>query len=143
MKKFLLLFILAFSLTSCLKTDVFEKEEEDHFLFSDFYLNELDDFQMDMIEFNSSTFTGPDGFARYRATASFVINPAYLSRLEESFDGVIIINERRYSTASDFVFTQNYGPFTQPQQVNARFELSLVNVREMATATTSISLNVL
>lgn len=131
MKKIILI-SLAFSLlTSCLKTDIFDKELEDHFQYSDFYLNDFEKFSMDLVSLSTYSAQIPTTGVRHFGEAHYQMNQAYFDLLMKSFDGKVTINDKVITPDSNFVFIQNYGPFANSTTLKPNFELVLTDIKVM------------
>lgn len=105
LKKVLLFIWITVTFSACFKDDILEKEENEHFYHSDYYLNEFPKFTMEVISKN-----------RYRLGTSFgatyrvKINQDYFETLSQNWDGDIYINNVKILNDGNKVYTFNIGP---------------------------------
>lgn len=127
LKRLFLLPILIVTASSCLESDILDNKPEDHFLFSDYYLNEFVNIELDVI---NKRFQGANiqvnGQTRlgWKAIVTYRINADQYDRLKEIWPHSIrlgntdITNENR-------TFTNSFGPEIAGKVDTIRVDLSL------------------
>ena len=119
MKKLLTLTVLFILSTSCFKTDLSDHEKGDHFYFSDYYLNQFPNFEMEVLT-NERFGSGPGYYTRI----TYRVDSTFYNTLKQNWNDDIRINGIRI-TDENKIFGRTLGPGPIGENYNLGFKITL------------------